>query len=40
LVASQQGEQEDGLAVEAVSTGSADDLAVDQLGSVPVIEAD
>ena len=35
-----RGEQEDGLTVDAVSTGSADDLTVDQLGSVPVIEAD
>jgi hypothetical protein len=39
VAVSQQREQEDGLTVESVSTGSADDLTVDQLGSVPVIEA-
>ena len=35
----EEGAQEDGLTVPPVSTGSADDLSVDQLGSVPVIEA-
>ena len=35
----EEGAQEDGLTVPPVSTGSADDLTVDQLGSVPVIEA-
>jgi carbohydrate-binding DOMON domain-containing protein len=40
VAVSQQGEQEDGLTVEAVITGSADALTVDQLGSVPMVEAE
>ena len=39
VAAPEGGAQEDGLTVPPVSTGSADDLTVDQLGAVPVIEA-
>ena len=39
VAAPEGGAQEDGLTVPPVSTGSADDLTIDQLGAVPVIEA-